>query len=77
MTTDQTFLFALKREVDKADALHLASLRTAEKLAEQAIHEWCTDQDSAAATMKAIVAWSQQMQNALKTRTELLALPPG
>jgi hypothetical protein len=74
MTTDQTFVFALKREADKADAMHLASLKTAEKLADEALVLWCTGQrDGAAATMKAIIAWSQQMQSALRTRTGLTA----
>lgn len=78
MTTEQTFVFGLKREVDKSDAMHLASLKTAEALAERALIEWCTgQQDSAAASMKAIVLWSQQMQTALKTRADFPALPPA
>lgn len=77
MTTDQTFVFALKREVDKADAMHLASLKTAEKLADEAILMWCTgQQDGAAATMKSIVLWAQQMQSALRARQDQPALPP-
>lgn len=77
MNADQTFVFALKREVDKADAMHLASLKTAEKLAEQAVTAWCTNQASAAAIMGSIVTWSKQMQSALKARTDLPALPPA
>jgi hypothetical protein len=76
VSTDQTFVFALKREVDKADAFHLASLKTAEQLAQQAVTAWCTNQTSAAAIMESIVTWSQQMQTALKARQDLPALPP-
>ena len=65
----------LTQERAAHDAMHLASLKTAEKLAEKAVLQWCTNQSSAAATMEAIIAWSQQMQTALKNRTELPALP--
>lgn len=75
MTPDQTFVFALKREVDKADAMHLASLKTAEKLAEDAVTKWCTNQSSAADIMQSIITWSRAMQTALKTRTDLPSLP--
>lgn len=77
MTTEQTFVFALKREVDKADAMHMASLKTAEKLAEEATLKWCTNQHSAAvAIMESIAEWSRQMQTALKTRKDLPELTP-
>lgn len=75
MTSDQAFVFALKREVDKADAFHLASLKTAESLADQALTEWCTNQSCAASTIRSIVIWSQQMQVALKSRSHASALP--
>jgi hypothetical protein len=55
-------------EIQTAHVMHMGSLKTAEALAKQALDLWCTDQlNGAAATLKAIISWSQQMQTVVPT----------